>query len=195
MSTLNASTDLEKRRNAIFQLSSIDNIDKSTIPCLIKASQDEDVLIREFAIKTIGKMDPHIEDVTNVLHTALRDPSIAVRRAAAASFSSMDPVPTVLLIPMTDALNEQDSLLCSFAKSMFVDIGLIGVNALMQACKNPDDVLRCNAVTLLGKIGNDAKLAIPTLEKLLQDENERVRSAARQSIAMIKNGYSQKNRS
>ena len=187
--TLDKSNDLEKRRDAAFQLSTHEHLDKKNLPSLTAASKDEDAIVREFAIKTIGKMDPKIDGVAEAIKHGLRDSDISVRRASAAIFSTMNPVPSEILFTLAESLSDKDSLLRTFVRTTFIDLGPIGVNALVRTCKHPNDTLRCRAASTLGNIGCEAKRALPILNELLQDENERVREAARQSISLIQYSY------
>ena len=189
ISVLTTSSELEQRRNAAFQLSISKKLDKNDLPALISASQDKDAYIREFAIKAIGRMDPHWEGVSATIKNGLRDSDISVRRTAAAIFSSMHPVPTEVLLTLAETLCDTDSLLRSYVKSTFIDLGPIGVNALVRTCKHPNDSLRCRAASTLGNIGCEAKRALPVLNEMLHDESERVRAAARQSISRIQYSY------
>ena len=189
VSVLSRSSELEARRNAAFQLSISVNLKKKHLPLLIEASHDKDALIREFAIKAIGRMNPRYSGVSDAIKQGLHDPDISVRRTAAAIFSSMNPVPTEVLLTLAETLGDNDSLLRSYVKSTFIDLGPLGVSALVRTCKHPDDSLRCRAASTLGKIGCEAKRALPVLNELLKDESKRVREAARQSITLIQYSY------
>lgn len=184
--------DVEKRRNAAFQLSTLDKIDEKMLPALLDALSDKDPIVREFVIKSIGKMNPRIEAVPQAVRRGLADPDLCVRRASAAVFSSMRPVPSVVLPALARTLSDEDSLLRSFVVSSFVDIGPIGINALVniaQAASEKADV-RCSALETLGTIGCEAKRALPDLKKLLDDQDETVRNAAQESIRKIELSYS-----
>jgi HEAT repeat protein len=189
VSVLENSRDLEERRNAAFQLSIRDGLDEEMLPSLIEASQDDDAYIREFAIKAIGRMDPKFEGVSAAIKHGLRDPDISVRRTAAAIFSTMHPIPTEVLVTLAETLCDTDSLLRSYVKSTFIDLGPIGVTALLRTCHHPNDSLRCRAASTLGNIGCEAKRALPILTEMLKDESERVRAAAQQSISLIQYSY------
>jgi HEAT repeat protein len=189
LSMLHKDTELEKRRNAAFQLSTFRRLDKKALPVLIEAVNDEDAIVREFAIKAVGKMDPKLDGVTRAIKNGLRDDDLSVRRASAAIFSTMNPVPTEVLVTLAESLNDNDSLLYSYVKSTFIDLGPLGVNALVHTCKHPNDTLRCRAASTLGILGCEAKRALPVLNELLQDECERVRNAAKESISLIQYSY------
>ena len=184
-------SDVEARRNAAFRLSTCHRVDIKVLPKLLDALEDEDAVVREFTIKTIGKMDPHIKDVPHAIRRGLRDPDLSVRRASAAIFSSMKPVPSEVLFTLAESLGDKDSLLRTFVRSTFIDLGPIGVNALVRICQNGDGNadLKCLALTTLGTIGCEAKRALPVLQGMLNDTNQEVRTAAQQSIERIQYSY------
>lgn len=182
-------SDVEERRNAAYQLSTIGDLDKTVLPRLIEASEDSDAIVREFAIKAIGRMDPKLQGVATAIRHGLQDPDISVRRASAAIFSTMNPVPSEILFTLAESLGDKDSLLRSYVKSTFVDLGPLGINALVRLCKNRNPDLRCNALVTLGTIGCEAKRALPVLKELLNDADDNVRSAAQESISRIQYSY------
>ena len=183
------SGDIEVRRNAAFQLTTYSQIEQEYLQQLIEATFDKDATVREFAIKAIGKMNPAWEGVSATIRRGLRDEDISVRRASASIFSTMNPVPAAVLFTLAETLGDKDSLLRSLVRSTFIDLGPIGVNALAQTCQSENEELRCSAVTTLGTIGCEAKRALPTLKEMLNDENEKVRSAAEESIKLINVSY------
>lgn len=183
------SSDVEVRRDAAFQLTKASCIDKRLAEELFTATADKDPLVREFALKAIGKLPPKTEGVGPVIRICLRDPDISVRRTAASIFSEMNPVPSEILIPLAEALADKDSILYSYVKTTFVDLGPLGVNALVHSCKSKNDDLRCRAASTLGTIGFEAKRALPTLQAMLNDQNDSVRTAAKSSIEKIQLAY------
>lgn len=185
-----SSNDVEKRRDAAFQLSTCDPLEKENLQIMIDASYDKDPIVREYAIKTIGRMNPRWHGVTESIKRGLQDPDISVRRTSAAIFSIMVPIPSEVLYTLALSLTDKDSLMRDFAHTTFIDLGQIGVPALMRTCKNKNDTLRCCAVTTLGTIGSQAKRALPTLKKLLNDNNSEIRNAAKESINRINVSYS-----
>lgn len=64
------------------------------------------------------------------------------------------------------------------------------IPALVEALEQPDATVRGEAVLALLKVGRDAKVALPTLERLAQsDKDEKIRGYATKAIAAI-NGTS-----
>lgn len=184
------SSDVEIRRESAYQLTKLDAINKKRIPDLLAATEDKDPLVREYALKAIGKLPPRTPGVAPVIRICLRDPDISVRRTAAAIFSYMNPVPSEILIPLAEALGDKDSILYSYVKSTFVDLGPLGVNALVHTCKSTNNQLKCRAASTLGTIGCDAKRALPVLKEMLNDQNDSVRTVAQSSIDQIQLSYS-----
>ena len=54
-------------------------------------------------------------------------------------------------------------------------------------------MVRGDAVEALGRIGPDAKMAVPALNELLKDANESVRKAAAEALEKIKDERTQGN--
>lgn len=184
-----SSDNVQQRREAVFQLSTLKPLKKQHLQILVEATFDEDPIVREYAFKTIGKMNPRWDSVSIAIKRGLQDPNISVRRTSAAIFSVMNPIPSEILYTLALNLTDNDSLMRDFAQTTFIDLGQIGVNALVRTCKHGNDTLRCCAVNTLGTIGSPAKRAIPTLKELLNDKNAEVRSAAKESITRIDISY------
>lgn len=182
-------SDVEVRREAALQVYKCSNYSKKTIAGILIAAEDSDPLVREYAIKAIAKLPPRTEGVSKVIRGALGDTNVNVRRTAVATFSYMNPVPAEILIPLAEVLGDKDSVLYSYVKSTFLDLGPLGVNALVHGCKSNNNELRCRAAATLGYIGCDAKRAIPVLKQMLNDKNDRVRDVAKSSIDKIQLSY------
>lgn len=183
--SLLGSDDVELRRNAALQLSLIPKPSTKLLSQLLSALSDEDALVREYTLKTIGKFDPHLEGVSPSIRSGLQDKDVSVRRTAAAMLSVMNPVPTEVLFSLAESLSDTDSLLRSYATATFSDLGTIGVTALLWSLRSEKDDLRCTAASTLGVLGTDAQRALPALKELLDDNSHQVRAAAKQSIEQI----------
>ena len=59
------------------------------------------------------------------------------------------------------------------------------VAMLTTLLKDKNGSIRCGAADRLGRIGPDAKSAIPALSELLNDENEDIRKAASEALEKI----------
>jgi HEAT repeat protein len=182
-------SDVKKRQNAAFRLSTEDQVKEEYLQYLIDASYDKDPIVREYAVKTIGKMNPRLNGVTQAIKRGLRDPELNVRRAAAAIFSTLNPVPGEVLFTLAQVLGDKDPYLRKLAKSTFVDLGPIGVGALTRTCMGENDTLRYHAASTLGSIGCEAKRALPVLNDMLKSENDELRATAQKSINAIKYTY------
>ncbi len=72
------------------------------------------------------------------------------------------------------------------AKESAAQIGLSAVDALIELLGRKDVAVRSHACLSLGRIGPVAKRAIPELERLLKDKDERVKRAAQQALRRIR---------
>lgn len=183
------SSDPAIRRDAALQLNYHEAFSKRSVPMLLRAAEDRDPVVRECALKAIGKLPARTEGVSAVIRLALNDSNLGVKRTAAAVFSSMNPVPAEILIPLAETLGDKDSLLYSYVTSTFMDLGPLGVSALVHTCKSKNQELRCRAAATLGFIGCDAKRALPMLNEMLGDQDDLVRSTAKTSIDKIQLAY------
>ena len=70
-----------------------------------------------------------------------------------------------------------------FGRSGLARIGEAAVPSLIQALARPSPEVRAKAAQVLGKIGPIAELR-PALEPLLEDRDDGVRDAAKQSLGL-----------
>jgi len=146
---------------------------------------DKDPVVRELAIKALGRYDPNYGGIIPVMRNALNDNDINVRREAALAITSMNPVPTNCLLPLAAKLCDPDTILSNYMRLAFSDMGAAGVMGLIHNLRSYDPELRLVSAEILGKIGRDAQRALPALERLLQDSDARIRVVAMRAIDRI----------
>lgn len=184
---------------------------KEVIPPLIKALQDESLLVSRAAILALGDLKcqpaiPYLErilrdqskeelqattvnvlgtiggcEVAPVLLQTLENPDKRVKRNAALALGELHIEKAVL--PLMNLMIEDDECLRAIAAS---SLGLIGdkraVETLIEALNDQSETVRIIAASSLGYLG-DSK-AVSSLEKALQDENKTVRETA--GVALLK---------
>ena len=64
-------------------------------------------------------------------------------------------------------------------------LGAIAAPMLIKALTNEQELVRAEAASALGDMGNLATRAIPDLQKLLDDDSETVREAAAEAIKKL----------
>jgi len=110
---------------------------------------------RAAAVETLGKIHPWTAEVIACLVAALDDPARDVRAAAAA----------VLVNPAGPTSGDQ--------------------RGLTLALSNRAAEVREWSARLLGRMGTDARAAVPALETLQQDPSARVRQAVTNALGRI----------
>jgi HEAT repeat protein len=186
---------------------------EESIPPLIEALQDENLLVSRAAILALGDLKyqpaiPYLEEIlqsqdkkelhaaaitilgtisgreaAQVLLQALENPDNRVKRNAALALGELHIEKAV--IPLMNLMKEDDECLRAIAAS---SLGLIGdkqaVEALIIALSDISENVRTIAASSLGYLG-DSK-SIPLLEKALQDENKSVRETAGAALLKLK---------
>lgn len=112
------------------------------------------------AAKDLGKLGSAAADAIPALQKLLQDPDEDVRRVAANS---------IRLIQQGAGPSE-------------------ALQKLIQQLNSPDELMRLKAAKDLAKLGPAAKVALPALEKLLQDPDEDVRRVVANAIERIRGG-------
>jgi HEAT repeat protein len=128
--------------------------------------------------------------VTPALLGALKDPEPGVRKAAAASFRSMEAPPRGTITALVETLRDPNAEVRAEAA-----FGLMGfhsppareaVPALSASfVQDPDRQVRVNAARALGLMGPVARDAVSVLRAGLRDPDERVRDAAAEALQAI----------
>jgi len=83
------------------------------------------------------------------------------------------------------ALNDQDELIREGAARALKELGQDIVPELVGVLNNPSPVVRLQATRILGRIGNEASLAIGLLRERLNDTDVEVRQAAEAAVNSI----------
>jgi len=176
--------DVAVRREASLELS-VDPPNEKALPVLLDAMGDKDHRVRVNVLYTVSKMDPRNPSVVLILRYGFNDSDPRVRRGAAAAFSQMNPLPSSLLSELADGLADEDAQMRSYVASTFLDLGYLAISTLTSALRSDNPKKRRNAAVILGKIGPEAKRAIPYLKRLLDDSNTNVREAASRSLDQL----------
>ncbi len=124
---------------------------------LIRELQAPDVIARLVAAKELGKLGSAARDALPALQKAIQDPDADVRLVAANS---------VRLIQASSGQGQD-------------------LQKLIQQLSNADALVRMVAAKELAKMGAAAKVAVPGLQKLLQDPDEDVRRVASNALERI----------
>ena len=125
------------------------------------------------ALATVGRGD---EVAVQALGKALRDTNIFVRRAACEALSDMGPEAKAALPTLLELIQGQDAVVRSIVKPE--DEHIFSKDELVQD-------LRPRAAFILGKIGPEARAAVPDLTKAIRDKNVDLRWPAAAALGGI----------
>ena len=183
--------DSNVREEAAFVLYNIAGIykreAKKAVGPLIKALQDEDTKVREWATRTLEKIGDGIEDVPLIEALEDEDQGPEVREIAAWALGEFRH--GIAVGPLIKALRDENSKVRRNAAKALREIGDGSeIDLLMEALENEDDYyepeVREAAAWALGEIGE--LRAIPALEEATADLDEDLREYAREALQKIK---------
>jgi HEAT repeat protein len=135
----------------------LSNASDAVIPDLLPLLQHPDPVMRSGAVLTLGKVKYSQTNVVPDLIPLLRDRSLPVRLATVEAIDRFNSSVTTSAIPH-----------------------------LIAVLKDDDSIqLRCRTADVLGQMGANAAMAIPTLRTLLQDASPALRSASAVALGNI----------
>lgn len=159
--------------------SALTRIGKDAIEPLAKAAKNENVDVRLAAINALGGMAR--PDTISILHAALKDDEPIIRDAAVAALGNTG---SAKAIPaLTEAIQNKDTKVRADAVQALVKLGRDSLEVMVEASKDKDWQVRRAATDGLGMLG--LADAVPALNRLIVDEDDRVRTAAGLAIARI----------
>ena len=170
----------EVRRRSAMALSRIGAAAQAAIPVLTVALKDDSAEVRQYAIETLSKIGaPAIAPLTE----ALKDPSNGIRRVAAEALGKVTGIrgrsETGIVSPeikaaipaLVAALKDVDFHVSEKAGEALANVGLPAMPALLAAFKDAELKARAPILTVIARIGPQAKEAIPALVEALKEDN------------------------
>jgi len=115
----------------------------------------------------------------------LADPSVAVRREAAAALEKLGPRAAGALLPLLAALRDDDMLVRTHAIVALGRLGTISYRPLTDALQSANVLVRRGAAGALALQMPDAAAAAPLLMTALDDPDEGVRANAGRGLAAL----------
>jgi HEAT repeat protein len=174
-----ADRDASVRKGAARALGLLGRLAKPAIPFLIRALGDTDLLFCRMASWALGQIG---STAVEALIAALGHHDKYVRREAAWALGQIGPeamaaVPKLIAILKTDL---EDS-----CKSRLPKIHPHQDTEVVYFHPISDSTLRANAAQALGRMGAEARSAIPVLRAALADPNEKVAQAAAAALDQL----------
>ncbi|MEX2666881.1 HEAT repeat domain-containing protein [Candidatus Uabimicrobium amorphum] len=157
-----------------------------TITVFIQLLQNQDSVIRSFAVEILGRIGEKAHSAVPALILALKDQDSWVRSSVAEALGKIGEKAHSAVPDLIPLLQDKNS---SVRRYVVEALGKIGqkahsaIPALILALKDND--VRSSAVEALGKIGEKAHSAVPDLIPLLQDKNSSVRQHVVDTLGKI----------
>jgi HEAT repeat protein len=145
---------------------------------LVAKLKDKDSDARRAAAKELGELGPEARDAVPELVKALRDRDLFVRRFAAEALGKIGPDAKSGVSALAAVMNDERKEVQMAAVEALGRIGPASISALTSALKDPnkDPAIRRLAVQGLGKIGLQARGAVPALTDVLTGKIKSPRS-------------------
>jgi HEAT repeat protein len=181
-----ADPEAEIRELAAAALSEFGPDSQIALPELIKAITDESPIVRRRAIRAIGLIGPiAADDALPPVIAATEDEDEGVTLQAVATLGEFGPLAVGGVPAMLAALWTGDGRKRAVAGVSLQRVGAAAVPSLIQTLTHPSADVRVKVANVLGKMGNNAAEARPSLEPLVNDSDQSVREAAAEALKQI----------
>ena len=200
--------DEDTRREAANNLGNLGTRGRSALPELLRVTcEDPDEHVRCMAAFAVYKIasavkryqDDRATEILDALIVALQDDDPIVRMNATLGLGTLGPDARKAVPQLEAGIKRKDNdvrvlwFTMSVREQMILTLGFIGPDAkgalrlLEESLADKQESTRCMAATALGKLGTDAKHAVPLLLKTADNPSEHrvVRQSARDAIALI----------
>jgi HEAT repeat protein len=175
------------RTIAVVAISKLGALSPQGEHALVLACQDPDVVVRARAVWVLGYHGSRSPETLRALQEALRNPQVAGLVGNGEQALGFDSHPRTveemalgLSRPFVEARYQAASALCDLGPQ-----AQPAIPALIEACSEPEDMVRICCIRALGRIGPAASNAIPRLQALLKDESSTAQRAAAEAIQQI----------
>lgn len=150
----------------------------SDIAPLVKQLKSKDPLERRQAAAGLGERGESAKSAAPALVAALKDKDEFVRRMAVRSLGQIGADPDVAIPALKGLLKDDDKGVIEAVGETFAKLGKAAVPALADMLKNSDPLVKKTSALALGKIGPDAKDAVPALIAAFKADTPRPRMQA-----------------
>lgn len=174
------------RSSALDALQTIGASASTTLPQLTKLLESPEPTWRAGASKVLGEFSDSLDTVIPLLIERLKDPDWTVRNAATDALAKFktDAKPAVPELAHL-LLSEEDRVAVRTALRAIDTAGPEAVPALLTGAQHDDGAVRFMSVYLLGKVGPEAKDALPVLRELAEKDQSRLKGFLIRTIESI----------
>ena len=159
---LESSDDPAVRREVQFALAAIGPAAGTAVPELVKSLSAENEAVRYSAIYALGSLREQGRPAYNELLNNLSSEDEFLQIASVWAMARIDPGQP--------------------------EVAETGVPILVKAMQSDREMMRIEAASTLGELGEAAKAGLPALKQALNDKDQRVQEAAKKAIARIEEG-------
>ena len=151
---------------------------------LASAIEDSDTDVRRLAINALGQRRSRDTSQLSSIESALEDPQLSVRLAAALAIQKIEPDNETFIPVLIDALRSGEG-------GIFLEVAEMGPDAkwavptLTRLLSHPETKIRALTAYTLGQLGPIARDAEAALTRALKDPQDVVRSKAEQALEQI----------
>ncbi len=159
---------------------------QSAAPALWQMLSRDQAPFRMAAIETFAKLGLKEEEIASVVQKGLEDNDWSVRKSATSIVGSTGKAATAFVPKLLELLGssvDRDSVRDALRQIEAVDKSLLPL--MLDALKSDDSSKRYYAIFFLGKLGPDAKEALPELKRLLSEREFRGRGILERTIQSI----------
>jgi HEAT repeat protein len=163
--------------------------DAESLRLLAEVLSDKDATLRTGAARALGAFPAHAETIRPTLRKVLDDPDGSVRAAAAVSLHLLKRDPQALDVLAACLKDAQAEVRSTAALELGYNLAAearTAVPALIERLWDDDVTVRSAAAESLGRIGPEAKAAVPALQAMLaDDQGEDLHSVAAEALSLI----------
>lgn len=160
----------ELRTASVEALGSIGPAAKPALPAVLHALNDRTAEVRIAAIHALARIDPEQPSIP-ILIARLDDEVPAVRHAAAEELKRFGKAAAPAAPKLFAMLSQPGDASVALETLRQIEVGADSVPQLVEALTHPEFSVRIFACESLGRIGPNAKDAIPVLERRLEEES------------------------
>jgi HEAT repeat protein/S1-C subfamily serine protease/DNA-directed RNA polymerase subunit RPC12/RpoP len=163
---------------------------QSALPDLLKLARAPEVVVRQNAIRALGRMGPEYkEKVMPLIASGLKDSDRDVRLAAGEAVASMGSFGKEDIPVLMEILKNSDPQIQAFAATALGKMGSVArpaAAALANAFKDSTDRgLRRAVVEALATIGKSAKTSVPVYAEALHESDKEMRKTALEAVIRL----------
>lgn len=164
------------REIAARNLSVIGLAAREAVPALKQATVHEQWRLRKVSVEALGAMGEHAKEAVAELIQALQDSYPDVRESAARSLGMVGPEAHAAIPILLESIKD---MRWEMRKAAILALGKLGakqaVPELVRALRDENREVRLAATTALGCIGPSARMAVPRLKELIEQDGDLTR--------------------